>query len=77
MVTGVPAGGLVEETVGGASCGVLLVTFTIVAGEVAALLLASPGVEAVMGSMPTGSEGTVRVATPLTMVAVPRTVVPS
>src|SRR5260370_3677013 len=53
------------------------VTVTIVADEVAGLLFASPDVVAVMGSVPTGNEGTVIVATPFTMGAVPMGVVPS
>ena len=46
-------------------------TVTTVGAEVAGLLFASPDVVAVMGSVPTGKEGTVIVATPLTMGAVP------
>jgi hypothetical protein len=57
--------------------GVILPTVTIVAPEVAGLLLASPDVVAVMGSLPIGKEGTVIVATPPTMGAVPIGVVPS
>ena len=44
---------------------------TVVAGEVAGLLFASPGVEAVIVSVPIGSEGTVSVATPPVIVPVP------
>ena len=61
--------------------GVVLTTVTVVVGEVAGLLLVSPGVVVEMGLAPTGSDGTVRVAVPLafpvTTGAVPRTVVPS
>jgi hypothetical protein len=57
--------------------GVPLLTVTIVAGEVAGLLFASPGVLAVMGSVPTGSVVTVMVATPPTTGAVPIVVPPS
>ena len=77
MVTGVPKTGFEEETAGGGRTGVALTTVTVVAGEVAALLLESAGVDAVMGSLPKGCGGTVRLATPLLMGAVPRTVVPS
>jgi len=51
-------------------------TVTRVGGDVAGLLFASPEVAAVMESTPRGSDGTVRVATPLTMVADPNGVVP-
>ena len=57
--------------------GVPLLTVTVVAGEVAGLLFASPGVLAVIGSEPTGSVVTVMVATPPTTGTVPRTVPPS
>jgi hypothetical protein len=57
--------------------GVVLPTVTIVAGEVAGLLFASPGVLAVIGWLPIPSEGTVSVAVPFTIGAVPRTVLPS
>ena len=53
-----------------------LPTVTIVGGDMAGLSFASPEVAAVMESIPSGSDGTIRVATPLTMVAEPRTVVP-
>jgi hypothetical protein len=52
-------------------------TVTIVAAEVAGLLFASPDVVAVMGSVPIGREGTVIVATPLLIVAVPIGLFPS
>jgi hypothetical protein len=55
----------------------VLATVTIVAAEVAGLLFASPEVVAVMGSVPIGREGTVIVATPFTIGAVPIAVVPS
>jgi hypothetical protein len=77
IVTGVLAGGLVEETVGATSTGVAGVTVTIVAADVAGLLFASPEVVAVIGSVPIGREGTLIVATPFTIVAVPIGVVPS
>src|SRR5438270_4350823 len=76
IVTGVFGGGLVEDTIGATRTGVPGVTVTIVADEVAGLLLASPDVVAVMGSLPIGNEGTVIVATPPTMGAVPIGVVP-
>jgi hypothetical protein len=53
-----------------------LETVTIVAPEVAGLLFASPDVVAVMGSVPIGKEGTLIVATPPTIGAVPIGVVP-
>jgi hypothetical protein len=49
---------------------------TRVGGDTAGLLFTSPEVAAVMESTPSGSDGTVRVATPLTMVAEPNGVVP-
>ena len=61
----------VNVTIGGAG-----VTVTVVAGDVAGLLFASPGVLAVIGSLPTGRLFTVIVATPPTTGAVPMTVVP-
>jgi hypothetical protein len=76
MVTGVLGGGLFEDTVGATSTGFNGVTVTIVAPEVAGLLFASPEVVAVMGFVPSGREGTVIVAVPLTMVPVPIGVVP-
>jgi len=76
MVTGVFGGGLFEDTVGATRTGVPGVTVTIVADEVAGLLFASPDVVAVIGSLPTGKEGTVIVATPPTMGAVPIVVPP-
>jgi hypothetical protein len=76
IVTGVFGGGLFEETMGATRTGVPGVTVTIVADEVAGLLFASPDVVAVMGSAPTGKEGTVIVATPPTMGAVSSGVVP-
>jgi hypothetical protein len=54
----------------------VLATVTVTAGEVAGLLLASPGVLAVIRSVPIGREGTVRVATPFTMLTVPSGVDP-
>ena len=53
-----------------------LPTVTVVAGEVAGLLFASPGVLAVMGSEPIGRFDTVIVATPPTTGAVPIVVPP-
>ena len=76
IVTGEFAGGLFEDTIGATRTGVVGATVTIVAAEVAGLLFASPDVVAVMGSVPTGKEGTVIVATPFTMGAVPSGVVP-
>jgi hypothetical protein len=60
-----------------ATVGVILPTVTIVAPEVAGLLFASPEVVAVIGSDPIGKEGTVIVATPPTIGAVPIGVDPS
>jgi hypothetical protein len=71
MVTGVFGGGLFEDTIGATSTGVPGVTVTIVADEVAGLLFASPDVVAVIGSLPIGKDGTVIVATPPTIGAVP------
>jgi hypothetical protein len=76
MVTGVSGGGVAVDTAGGGRVGVNFVTVTEVAGEVAALLLASPGVVAVMRSVPSGRVVVVMVATPLTMGAVPMGVEP-
>ena len=76
IVTGVPATVVVVETTGGVRAGVVFVTTTAVAGETAALLFASAGVVAVIVAVPTGSEGTVNVATPFTIVAVPKSVGP-
>jgi hypothetical protein len=76
IVTGVLGAGLFEETIGATSVGVGIVTVTIVGTEVAGLLFVSPDVVAVIGSVPTGSEGTVIVATPPTIVAVPSVVDP-
>jgi hypothetical protein len=56
--------------------GTVFTTVTIVAVEVAGLLLVSPEVVAVMGSVPTGKLGTVMVATPPTIGAVPMGVEP-
>jgi hypothetical protein len=56
--------------------GVAFVIVTVVAGDVAGLLFASPGVLAVMGSAPTGRFETVMVAVPPTIGAVPITVPP-
>jgi hypothetical protein len=71
IVTGVLGSGLGLETAGGGSTGVVFVTVMMVTGEVAGLLLTSPGVVAVMGFEPMGRFGTVIVAVPLTMGAVP------
>src|SRR3984957_7743530 len=49
-----------------ATVGIAFDTTTGVTGDVAALLVSPPGVVAVMGFGPSGSEGTVIVATPLT-----------
>lgn len=76
IVTGVFGAGLLEDTIGATSVGLGVVTVTTVAGEVAGLLFASPDVVAVMESVPTGSEGTVIVAIPPTIVAVPSGVDP-
>jgi hypothetical protein len=75
IVTGVLGAGLLEDTIGATSVGAI-VTVTMVAGEVAGLSFASPDVVAVIESVPTGSEGTVIVATPPTIVAVPSVVDP-
>jgi hypothetical protein len=76
IVTGVLGAGLFEDTIGATRTGLDDVTVTTVGAEVAGLLFASPEVVAVMGSVPTGKEGTVIVATPLTIGAVPIGVVP-
>jgi hypothetical protein len=76
MVTGEPAIGAVGLTIGGTRTGVDFTTVTGVAGEVAALLLLSAGVLAVMGSVPIGRLVIVMVAVPLTIGAVPMTVPP-
>jgi hypothetical protein len=60
-----------------ATVGAALTTVTIVGGEVAGLLLASPGVLAVIGSVPSGRLGTVIVATPPMIGTVPIGVEPS
>jgi hypothetical protein len=57
-----------DETV---TVGVAFPTVTVTEGEVAGLLLASPGVLAVIGSEPSGSVVTVMVATPPMIGAVP------
>jgi hypothetical protein len=57
--------------------GAALTTVTMTGGEVAALLLASPGVLAVIGSVPSGKVVTVIVATPPIIGAVPIGVEPS
>ena len=54
-----------------ATVGAALTTVTMTGGDVAGLLLASPGVLAVIGSVPSGRLVTVMVATPPTMGAVP------
>jgi hypothetical protein len=71
IVTGVFGSGLGLETDGGGSTGVVLVIVITVTGEVAGLLFASPGVVAVIGLEPTGRFGTVMVAVPLMIGAVP------
>jgi hypothetical protein len=76
MVTGVSGVGVVVDTVGGVREGVDFVTVTVVAGEVAALLLVSAGVLAVMVFVPSGSVEVVIVAIPLTIGAVPMGVDP-
>jgi hypothetical protein len=77
IVTGVLGAGLFGVTIGATRTGVVAcVTVTIVGADVAGLLFASPEVVAVMGSVPTGKDGTVIVATPPTMGAVPIGVVP-
>jgi hypothetical protein len=57
--------------------GAAFTTVTITGSEVAGLLLASPGVLAVIGSLPSGRLDTVMVATPPTIGAVPIGVEPS
>jgi hypothetical protein len=57
--------------------GAVFTTVTITGGEVAGLLLLSPGVLAVIGSVPSGRLGTVMVAIPPTIGAVPMGVEPS
>jgi hypothetical protein len=76
IVTGVFGGGLFEDTIGATRTGVTWVTVTTVAVEVAGLLFASPDVVAVIGLVPTGRFGTVIVATPPTIGAVPMGVEP-
>jgi hypothetical protein len=71
IVTGVLGGGLFEDTMGATRTGANGVTVTIVAPDVTGLLLVSPDVVAVIGSVPIGKEGTVIVATPPTIGAVP------
>jgi hypothetical protein len=71
IVTGVLGGGLFEDTMGATRTGANGVTVTIVAPDVTGLLLVSPDVVAVIGSVPIGREGTVIVATPPTIGAVP------
>ena len=66
--------GLRDEVM--AIVGVTFPTVSIVAPEVTGLLFVSPDVVAVIGSVPIGREGTVIVATPPTMGAVPIGVVP-
>ena len=56
--------------------GEFLFTVTVVPGDVAGLLFASPGVEAVIVSVPACSEIPVSVAIPPVIGAVPSTVVP-
>ena len=76
IVTGVSGVGVVVDTVGGGNDGVIFITVTKVAGEVAALLLASAGVVAVMESVPSVTRVIVILATPFTIGAVPMTVEP-
>jgi hypothetical protein len=76
IVTGVSGVGVVVDTVGGGNDGVIFITVTKVAGEVAALLLASAGVLAVMESVPSVTRVIVTLATPFTIGAVPMTVEP-
>src|SRR5271167_1503012 len=67
--------GLSEDTI--VTAGVGFATVTVVGAEVAGLLFASPDVVAVIGFVPIGSEGTVIVAVPPTIGAVPSVVPPS
>src|ERR1700730_7754480 len=60
-----------------ATVGAALTIVTMTEGEVAGLLLASPGVLAVMGSVPSGKVVIVIVATPPMIGAVPMSVEPS
>ena len=60
-----------------ATVGAALTTVTTTGGDVAGLLLASPGVLAVIGSVPSGRLVTVMVATPPMIGAVPIGVEPS
>jgi hypothetical protein len=76
IITDVLGAGLLDDTIGATRVGLDVVTVTIVGAEVAGLLFASPDVVAVMESDPTGNEGTVMVATPPTIVAVPSGVDP-
>jgi hypothetical protein len=57
--------------------GAVLTTVTATAGEVAGLLLVSPGVDAVISSVPSGRVVVVIVACPPTIGAVPISVDPS
>src|SRR5262249_27236813 len=66
--------GLAEEA--SVTVGAPMATVTVVAGEVAALVVAVAATEAVMGLEPMGRLGTVRVATPFTTGEVPSTVLP-
>ena len=59
------------------TAGVAFPTVTVVGAEVTGLLLLSPEVVAVIGSVPIGKEGTVIVASPPVMGAVPIGVEPS
>lgn len=76
IVTGVLGAGLFGVTIGATKTGAAAVTVTVVGVDVAGLLFASPEVVAVIGSVPTGKDGTVMVATPPTIGAVPIGVVP-
>jgi len=76
IVTGVLGGGLFEDTIGATRTGVGCVTVTTVGGDVSVPLVAVLIAVTVIGSVPTGKEGTVKVAWPLTIGAVPRGVDP-
>jgi hypothetical protein len=74
IVTGAPY--VLGPEVVTVTVGVVFETVTEVAGEVAGLLFVSPGVEAVIESVPGGSAEVVSVAVPATIGAVPSSVVP-
>jgi len=67
---------LLEDTIGATRIGFTAETVTLVGAEVAGLLFESPDVVAVMGFVPTGKLGTVIVAVPPTMGAVPIELLP-